>query len=414
MAFYLQNLGIVNALGKGREQVLHNLLAARCPLQPCDWIPGRATYTAPVEAELLPIPAELALWRSRNLQLALTAVAQIAPAVAEAVSCYGADRVAVVAGTSTSGIAEGEAAVAHLEQSGQFPANYHHRQQEIGNLAPLLARYLALAGPAYTLSTACSSSAHALGSARRLLASGLADAVVVGGADSLCRLTVNGFSALESTSAEPTMPFSRNRSGITIGEGAAFFLLTRELLPLADEMIELLAVGASSDAHHISAPDPTGKGAEAAITQALRMAGLSAGEVSYINLHGTGTPLNDAMEAEVIARLFPHQPLCSSSKGQLGHTLGAAGASEAALCWLSLSQRNRAAQLPPHVWDGVWDERLPQIRLVQQDDSLDAKTRRVMLSNSFAFGGNNAAVLLAAGPALVSNVIVEDSMAGDR
>lgn len=397
MRFYLQNLGIVNALGGSCTEVLGKLLAGTCPLQACDWVPGRTTFTAAVNTALVSVPAPLLPWRSRNLQLALTAVAQIEPAIHQAIGRYGAVRIAVVVGTSTSGIAEGEAAIAQQQQSGLRPVDYHYRQQEIGNLAGLLAWYLGLGGPAYTLSTACSSSAHALGSARRLLASGLADAVVVGGADSLCRLTLNGFAALESISTRPTLPFSRNRSGISIGEGAAFFLLTRELLGENAQEIELLAVGASSDAHHISAPDPHGRGAEAAIRQALQQAGISAEAVSYINLHGTGTLLNDAMEAAVIHRVFPHRPLCSSSKGQLGHTLGAAGASEAALCWLALSSGNHAGQLPPHLWDGELDERLDPIRLVQPEDVLPKLGRQIMLSNSFAFGGNNAVVLLAGG-----------------
>lgn len=399
MNFYLQHMGIVNALGCGQEEVLGNLLAGVRPLQACDWIPGKPTVTAPVCAALVPVPPALLPWRSRNLQLALTALSQIETAIRAAIAHYGSQRIAVVVGTSTSGIAEGEQAVAALHQSGQRPADFHYRQQEIGNLSGLLARYLGLGGPAYTLSTACSSSAHALGSARRLIASGLADAVVVGGADSLCRLTLNGFSTLESISTTPSVPFSRHRNGINIGEGAAFFLLTRELLGADAKPVELLAVGASSDAHHISAPDPEGKGAEAAIRQALQQAQLPAEAVTYVNLHGTGTPLNDAMEAAVIHRLFPHQPPCSSSKGQIGHTLGAAGASEAALCWLVLQEKGKDYSLPPHLWDGVADESIPALRLVQTGERFSSGQQQVILSNSFAFGGNNAAVLLTMGAA---------------
>lgn len=394
MNFFLQNLGIVNALGSGSTQVRAAMLAGTCPLLSCSWVPNRPTYTAAVSELLLPVPERLLPWRSRNLQLALTAIAQLQPALTQAIEYYGASRVAVVVGTSTSGIAEGEAALAEYLTTGQRPVDFHYRQQEIGNLSGLLAHTLGLHGPAYTLSTACSSSAHALGSARRLLTSGLADAVLVGGADSLCRLTVNGFAALESIATERTLPFSRNRSGINIGEGAAFFLLTRELLDKTAPRVELLAVGASSDAHHISAPDPTGKGAEAAIRQALQQACVTAEDVAYVNLHGTGTLLNDAMEATVVQRLFPHQPWCSSSKGQLGHTLGAAGVSEAALCWLALT--GTTGQLPPHLWDGHWDERLPELQLVSANASILSAKRRLILSNSFAFGGNNAAVLLEA------------------
>lgn len=391
---YLQNLGIVNALGSSREAVLHGLLNARQAFTSYDQVPGKSTFVGCVSDHLQEIPEALLPWRSRNLQLALTALVQIEDDVKTVRQRYGAARIAVVAGTSTSGIDAGEAAIQSAVTTGERPADYRYQQQEIGNLAGLVARYFELDGPALTLSTACSSSAHALGSARRLLLSGLADAVVVGGSDSLCRLTVNGFSALDSISELPVQPFSRQRDGITIGEGAAFFLMTREQLPNRPEPVRLLAVGASSDAHHISAPDPEGSGAEAAIRMALQQAGVQPEQVDYVNLHGTGTPLNDAMEAGVVSRLFPHQPWCSSSKGQIGHTLGAAGAMEAGICWLFLSM-TRDGQLPPHVFDGDYDDRLPPLKLALPGSRLAPAASRIMLSSSFAFGGNNAAVLLA-------------------
>lgn len=390
---YLQNLGIVNALGTTRQAVLDGLLNARQAFSPYDQVPGKSTFVGSVSGHLQEIPAALLPWRSRNLQLALTALVQIEDDVKTLRQRYGAARIAVVAGTSTSGIDAGEAAIQSTVSNGERPADYRYQQQEIGNLAGLVARYFELDGPALTLSTACSSSAHALGSARRLLLSGLADAVVVGGSDSLCRLTVNGFSALDSISALPVQPFSRHRDGITIGEGAAFFLMTREQLPDRPEPVRLLAVGASSDAHHISAPDPQGGGAEAAIRMALQQASISPEQVDYVNLHGTGTPLNDAMEAGVVSRLFPHQPWCSSSKGQIGHTLGAAGAMEAGICWLFLTLANNG-QLPPHVFDGEYDDRLPPLKLAVPGSRQQSSSPRIMLSSSFAFGGNNAAVLL--------------------
>lgn len=391
MSCYLTDLGLINALGADPATIWRRILAGERGLEPCDWIPGVGTYTAPVTADLPPVPDHLRKYTSRNAQLALTALDQIAPRVEELATRYGRARIAVVAGTSTSGIAEGEAAMASYLKTGQRPDDYHYSRQEIGNLAELVAHRFSLAGPAYTLSTACSSSAHALGSARRLLEAGLVDAVIAGGADSLCRLTVNGFSALDSVDAGPCSPFSRGRAGINIGEAAAFFLVTREP---AQEAIALLGVGASSDAHHISAPEPEGTGAEAAIREALRQADLPPEAIRYINLHGTGTRLNDAMEAGVTARLFPQGPRCSSSKGQLGHTLGAAGATEAALCWLALSRYNPHRRLPPHVWDGDWDPELAPVQLVTGSEAFSAGERRLCLSNSFAFGGNNAAVIL--------------------
>lgn len=391
MSCYLTDLGLINALGADPTTIWRRVLAGERGLAPCDWIPGVSTYTAPVIDDLAPVPERLRKYTSRNAQLALAALDQIAPSVEALAARYGRTRIAVVAGTSTSGIAEGEAAMAAWLKTGQRPADYHYSRQEIGNLAELVAHRFSLAGPAYTLSTACSSSAHALGSARRLLDAGLVDAVIAGGADSLCRLTVNGFSALESVDSGPCSPFSRHRAGINIGEAAAFFVVTREP---SEEAIALLGVGASSDAHHISAPEPGGAGAEAAIREALSQADLTPEAIRYINLHGTGTRLNDAMEAGVTARLFPHGPHCSSSKGQLGHTLGAAGATEAALCWLALSRYNPHGHLPPHVWDGDRDPELAPLQLVTDSETFATGGRRVCLSNSFAFGGNNAAVIL--------------------
>lgn len=392
MRFYLPEMGLVNALGADADTVWRRLGAGERGVAPCHWLPGEAsTYTAAVSEELAPVPDSLRAYDSRNARLALTALAPLRPRVAELIERYGAGRLAVVAGTSTSGIAEGETAVAADSAGEPVPADYHYSRQEIGNLAGIVAGHLGVMGPAYTLSTACSSSAHALGSARRLLAAGLADAVIAGGADSLCRLTVNGFAALESVDAGPCQPFSRNRAGINIGEAAAFFLVTREPLE-GGENIELLGVGASSDAHHISAPEPGGSGAEAAIREALSQAALAPEAIDYVNLHGTGTRLNDQMEAGVVDRLFPHRPPASSSKGQLGHTLGAAGATEAALCWLALSRYNGAGYLPPHLWDGEVDPALPALNLITSQGP-PASPRRC-LSNSFAFGGNNAAVIL--------------------
>src|SRR5690606_8238690 len=195
------------------------------------------------------------------------------------------DRIAVVIGSSTSGIGEGESALGERLRSGHWPAGYHYRQQEIGTAAEFVARYLGLAGMAYTLSTACSSSAKALASARRLLAMDLCDAVICGGADSLCKLTVNGFTALESVSAEVCEPLAEGRDGITIGEAAALFLMEK-----GQHGIVLAGAGESADAHHISAPQPEGTGAEAAMRAALADAGIEACDIDYINLHGTATP----------------------------------------------------------------------------------------------------------------------------
>jgi 3-oxoacyl-[acyl-carrier-protein] synthase-1 len=244
-----------------------------------------------------------------------------------------------------------------------------------------------VAGPAYVHSSACSSSAKALASAARLIRMGLVDAVVTGGVDTLCGFTVAGFSALESVSPVPCNPLGANRKGINLGEGAALFLMSGE--PAA---VVLCGWGESSDGHHMSAPDPNGGGARIAMNEALRRAGIDAGAIDYINLHGTATVQNDAMESRAVADLFGTQVAVSSTKPFTGHTLGAAGAVEAAFCWLAMQDENEEGVLPPHLRDGERDATLPALNVAQPGQRL-GRPIRYALSNSFAFGGSNAALV---------------------
>jgi 3-oxoacyl-[acyl-carrier-protein] synthase-1 len=293
-----------------------------------------------------------------------------------------------VLGTSTSGIAEGEAAFRHYLAHGKFPAQFHYGQQELGSPAAALAMTLGLSGPAYVHSSACSSSAKAMASAARLINMGLCDAVISGGVDTLCDFTIAGFSSLDSVSAERCNPLSVNRRGINIGEGAALFLMTSEAAAVA-----LCGWGESSDAHHISAPDPEGVGAALAIRQALQRAAIAPEQIDYINLHGTATLQNDAMESKAIHQLFGAKTPVSSTKSLTGHALGAASAIEAGLCWLAMQDDNPAGMLPPHLWDGQADPALPALHTVRVGESL-GRPPRYVLSNSFAFGGSNTALIL--------------------
>lgn len=393
MTAYLNALGLICALGHGQADVAARLFAGDCSgMRPAPgWIPERQP---PVGAVTQPLPAvPLPEQHSRNNQLLYAAALQIEPALRQAITHYGAHRVGVVLGTSTSGIAEGSAAIGHFLASDHFPADYHYAQQVLSAPADFLADWLQLGGPAYVISTACTSSGRALLSARRLLDLGVCDAVLCGGVDSLCHLTLNGFSALEAISDRRCNPFSANRDGINIGEAAALFLMTRA--PEAQgERIALLGAGASSDAHHISAPDPTGAGALQCMGKALDNAGLEPAHIHYLNLHGTATPHNDAMESLAVDTLFGAGLPCSSSKPMTGHTLGAAGALEAAFCWLSLSRHNPLGLLPPHLWDGQPDPALPELTLVDGSQRLAAHGPRRLMSNSFAFGGNNVSLIL--------------------
>jgi len=384
---YLNQLGIVCALGDQHEAIRQKLASgnSHCLTRTDDFSPGQ---TLPLGVANTPLP-DLCDYppqeQTRTNQLLLAAMMQIRDAYEEAASSIDPLRIGIVLGTSTSGIAEGEKAVAYHHEQGKLPRDFHYSRQEMASPAASLARWLNTKGPAYVISTACSSSAKALASARRLLRMGVCDLVIAGGVDSLCGLTVNGFSALESVSSNVCQPFSLSRDGINIGEGAALFLLSHEQGEVA-----LRGVGETSDAHHISAPDPEGKGAIAAMTLALQDADLDPQDIGYLNLHGTATPQNDKMESLAVAQVLGSDVACSSTKPYTGHTLGAAGAIEAAICWLTLTQEDAA--LPVHLWDQQHDPSVATINLVQPATRHENLTHA--MSNSFAFGGNNIALIL--------------------
>ncbi|MGO4332301.1 beta-ketoacyl-ACP synthase [Cupriavidus sp. 2TAF22] len=390
---FINALGVTCALGDGAD-------AVRAALWRTDGPPGGEVtqrYSAGRPLHLGTVGAALAVpdttplvHRTRNNAMLYHAALQCLAQVQAAIARVGPARVAVVMGTSTSGIAEGGEAVTGRRASGNWPEGFHYGQQELGSPAQFLAGALGVTGVAYTLSTACSSSAKALAAGARLLRSGIADVVIAGGADTLCPFTVAGFSALDSVSAARCNPLSANRAGINLGEGAAVFLLSAE-----PGEVRLAGWGETSDAHHMSAPDPSGAGAQAAMRQALARAGLAPAAIDYLNLHGTATPQNDAMEALACAALFGDGVPLSSTKPMTGHALGAAGAIEAALMWLTLSG-NAQGRLPAHWWDGVPDPALPPLHVVAPGETLGHAPRYVM-SNSFAFGGSNSAVILGAG-----------------
>lgn len=392
-AVFLNELGLCCALGRDADEVASRLFAADTPrgVASTDVVtPGRPLALGLVPGKLPDLDALPVALHGRNNALAALALAPIRAAVDAAIARFGPDRVAIVLGTSTSGVGESEHAHQHRLAGGHWPASFHYSQQEMGMPARFLAEQLGTRGPAHVISTACSSSAKALASGARLLRAGLADAVIAGGVDSICQFTIAGFSALGSVSEARCNPFSRHRNGINIGEGAALFLMTRE--PGA---VRLAGWGESSDAHHMSAPEPEGHGPERAIREALQRAGLAPADIGYVNLHGTATPQNDAMEAAVLHRVFGAATPASSTKPLTGHTLGAAGAVEAGLCWLALA-RNPGHALPPHWWDGEADPALPVVDLVAPGRRAAAPLTHV-LSQSFAFGGSNAALVLGAG-----------------
>lgn len=399
--YYLNAMGLVCALGEGKDSISQIVFSDNETQESL----GRfltydeiilqgdgGCYLGRASTALPDIPPDFECYYSRNNQLLLSALIQIEKEVRVAIELYGGDRVAVILGTSTSGIAEGEAALAHIKKTDEFPHGYHFGVQEMADGAEFLATMLGLSNMATTVSTACSSSAKVFSHAAELMDAGLCDVAIVGGADSLCQLTVNGFNSLGALSPDRCNPFSNNRMGISIGEGAALFLMTNEAAP-----IRMVSVGESSDSYSMTAPDPEGIGAENAMRDALNKAGIEASNVSYLNLHGTGTHHNDVMESKSVTRVFGPDIKCSSTKSLVGHTLGAAGAIEVALCWLMLSSEyNPSHKLLPHIWDGNYDKDIKLKGFVSIADALPCVDEKPLyaLSNSFAFGGNNAAVLL--------------------
>lgn len=386
---YLNHLGLVCSAGATKQQVINSLQSNKaCLTKSQQYSHSKPLMLGLYEGDLPEIPLKQPHWHTRNNQFALLAALQIAEQVELAKAKFGSHRIAVIIGTSTSGISDNEPLIKKWTLDNVMPDEYDYQAQEMAATADFIANYFAVSGPVYAVSTACSSGAKALACAQRLIALGLCDVAIAGGVDTMCQLTVQGFSSLEAVSEERCNPFSKNRQGINVGEGAALFVVSKTVQGVALE-----GVGESSDAHHISAPEPNGQGAIACMEQALKSADLSATQIDYINLHGTATPLNDQMESIAVNQVFGDTTLCSSTKSSTGHTLGAAGAVEAAIAWLLLNAKDHHAWLPVHHWDGVYDEALPKLNFVSDQHRCE-RTPRYILSNSFAFGGNNISLVL--------------------
>lgn len=377
---YIHEFAVACALGADAEAVSRNLLS---PMPPTvrgsmDLGDGR---TAP--AGILPFELTDESSDSRCNRIADHCLKSLGPAIAREIASVGPKRIAVVVGTSTSGVREASAALESFVKNGNWPGTFRASAQELGDTAAHVAARVGASGPVYGISTACTSGAKALASAARLLQAGFCDVALAGGIDSLCDLTLNGFSALESLSNAVCNPFSIHRRGINLGEGGALFLLSR-----TPSSIRLAGWGESADAYHISAPDPEGTGAETAMRRALLRAGCDANAIGYLNLHGTATKLNDLMEARAVSRVFGADLPCSSTKPMTGHMLGAAGACEAAFTLMAL----QAGRSPAHIWDGEADPEMPPVRLVARTG--ETHSARRAMSCSYAFGGNNIALIL--------------------
>lgn len=384
---------VVSAAGTGRAATVAALRARRSGLRPNDFGSSPlATWIGRIaDLESRSLPQALAGWEARNNRLAWLGLQtdDFHAAACAARERYGPSRVAVVMGTSTSSIGATEEAYRRLSPDGCIAEDLRrpivHNPHSLGDFVQ---NALGLSGVAVTVATACSSSAKVFAQAERLLRLGLADAAVVGGVDTLCGSVLFGFNSLELVSPEPCRPFDVDRRGISIGEAAGYALLERD----APTGPWLLGYGESSDAHHMSTPHPDGMGARLAIRDALLRAGLVASKVDYVNLHGTASEKNDDVEARVVASLFPGSVLASSTKGWTGHTLGAAGITEAAITLLALEFGLAPGTLNSERLDSCCG---PQVHLENVERPL-----HTALSFSFGFGGSNCVLAFGSRPGL--------------
>ena len=381
---------MTTCLGRGLEAARAALRAPRSALAPCRFESVQLdTFVGEIAGvDDVAVPAGLARYDCRNNRAAELALAQdgFADAVARSARRHGPDRIGVFMGTSTAGILQTELAYRRRGADGALPASFDYRHtHNTFSIAKYLRERLELRGPCAAISTACSSSAKAFASAARLIDAGLIDAAVVGGVDTLCLTTLYGFNSLQLLSPGPCRPYDAARDGISIGEGAAFFLLERAADTAPRDTFALLGVGESCDAYHMSSPHPEGLGARMAMEAALASAGLAPASIDYVNLHGTGTPSNDAAEDKAVTGLFGARVPVNSTKGMTGHALGAAGAVEAMIAVLAIDEGIVPASPGTRILD-------PELR-ASYDISGGRRVLARVMSNSFGFGGSNCSLV---------------------
>lgn len=390
MKIYLSRPAVFSAAGKNAEELWKSLLNGdQSGIKRYETFSGSTFFAARIDgSKLNPSSGRFDM---KIIRIEEAALDQIGSIIEKAKSKYGEKRIAVCVGSCDNGTEFSLAGHRKYFENGAFPEDYSIEMQGADYVSTFIAEKYGLTGPVCTFSTACSSSAGAIIKAAELIKSGLCDAAVAGGIDIASDTTLDGFASLEAISGSITNPFSKNRSGITLGDGAAFFLLSKEPLDESMPKICLLGYGESCDAHHMTSPDPSGIGAKKAMEKALSNAKIKPEEVDYINLHGTGTKFNDSMEAKAVDAVFgAYKVPCSTTKPITGHTLGAAGALELAICFAALTNN----VLPPQIWDGVFDDEMPELNFVNKNNNLNQGKVKICISNSFAFGGANACLVI--------------------
>jgi 3-oxoacyl-[acyl-carrier-protein] synthase-1 len=382
---YLSAPAIVCCAGLNRNELYESCLSGFQGGMVMAEFPGTSKLfpVGLIRADLPETEKESPFVNSRIYRLINAALEQLAPAVEKALSKYGTQKIGVCFGSCDNGSEASLASHITFLKSGAFPDQYRLKHQSGSLPAEFIVRKFGLCGPAFTIATACASGASAIMRGAELIQSGVCGAVIAGGADIVSPTVFSGFHALEAISDTLCNPFSKNRKGINLGEGAAFFLLDSG----TSSPVELLGAGESSDAYHMTAPGTNGTGPARAMKAALLDAGIKNDHIDYVNLHGTGTELNDKAEALAMKAVFDKAPPSSSTKPITGHTLGAAGALEAAVCWMAITEKRG---LPVHCWDGVMDDEIPFL----PDGNSGTEAPSACMSNSFAFGGCNVSLIL--------------------
>ena len=399
MNLYISKPGVLCAAGASIETLWKSVTEGnQSGIEKTEISTGKAFYAARIK-DGLSEPSS-ARYDMRIMRIEEAALKQIETDIERAKTLYGEDRIAVCVGSCDNGTEASVAAHRAYFKTGSFPKNYALEVQGADYVSTFIAERCKLRGSVNTFSTACSSSAGALIKGAELILAGFADAVVTGGVDIVSDTVLMGFDSLGAVSPEITNPFSKNRSGITLGEGAAFFVLSKDRLDSSSVPVKLLGWGESADAYHMTSPDPSGAGAALAMKHALESASLTPDQIDYINLHGTGTHFNDAMEGTAVHSVFsPYNVPVSSTKPVTGHTLGAAAAIELSICYAALVENigksGNNICLPVQIWDEETDSEIPPVRIIDRNNPANpGRNVSVCMSNSFAFGGANNSLII--------------------
>lgn len=394
---FFSNPAVLCAAGKNAEELWNSVVTGnQIGIKKVTALNGKEFYSARVDEELVKNPGS-SKYDMHIMRLEEKCLEQIETQISKVITLYGSERVGICVGSCDNGTEFSIAGHRVFFEKGAFEKDYSLEIQGADYVSTFIAEKYGIKGPALTFSTACSSSAGAIIKAAELIRAGICDAVIAGGVDIASDTVLMGFDSLEAVSSQVTNPFSKNRHGITLGEAAAFFVLSKE--DFDNTEIELLGYGESADAYHMTSPDPSGKGAAEAMKKALNFANLKPDDIDYVNLHGTGTKFNDSMEGKAVDYVFGQKKVpVSTTKAETGHTLGAAGSLEAAVCFMAI-KKNKGLQteqirLPVQVWDGEQDSEIPELNIVDKINSGNCTKVKICMSNSFAFGGSNACLIL--------------------